>query len=143
MNPPSVLLDRTFLAAVADHADTNHDEAVATFRVLVDDFVEQRRLLVARTDHLTAVDNPDLFAPVDKLHVARQHLYAAANLRGEQLDPDLAITIVLIHRHRIRTVASFDERLAGYEITTLPAANSVAADTLGASAATYVGPASS
>jgi predicted nucleic acid-binding protein len=143
MNPPSVLLDRSFLGAVADPADANHDEAVATFRVLIDDFIEQRHLLVARADHLKAVANPDLFAPVDKLHVARQHLYAAANIRGAQLDPDLAITVVLIHRHRIRTVASFDERLAGYEVTTLPAANSVAPDTLGESAATQVRPGSS
>jgi predicted nucleic acid-binding protein len=130
MNPPSALLDRTFLAAVADPADPNHDEAVATFRTLIDDFVAQRRLLVARADHLAALAKPDLFAPIDKLHVARQHLYAAANLRGEKLDPDLAITLVLIRRYRIRTVASFDERLAGYAVTTLPSANADAPDAM-------------
>jgi predicted nucleic acid-binding protein len=122
MNPPSVLLDHTFLVAVADAGDINHDEAVAGYRSMLDDFVAQHCLLVARADHLIAVANPDLFAPIDKLHVARQHLHAAANLRSEQLDPDLAITLVLIHRQRIRTVASFDERFARYEITTLPMA---------------------
>ncbi len=123
MNPPSVLLDQGFLIAVADPGDANHDEAVAIYRALIDDFVAQRCLLVARTDHLTAVANAELFVAIDKLHVARQHLYAAANLRGEQLDPDLAITLVLIHRLRIRSVASFDERFAHYEVTTLPMAN--------------------
>jgi predicted nucleic acid-binding protein len=123
MNPPSVLLDHSFLVAVADAGDSNHDEAVASYRSLVDDFVAQHCLLVARADHLIAVANPDLFAPIDKLHVARQHVHAAANLRSEQLDPDLAITLVLIRRQRIRTVASFDERLARYEVTTLPVAN--------------------
>ena len=80
MNPPSVLLDHSFLTAVADTDDTNHDEAVAIYRALVDDFVEQRCLLVARADHLPQSTNPDLFAPIDKLHIARQHRNAADEL---------------------------------------------------------------
>lgn len=140
MNPPSILLDGSFLAAVADPGDINHDEAVTTYRALVDDFVEQRCLLVARADHLAATASPDLFAPVDNLHVARQHLYAAANLQSEQVDPDLAITLVLIHRHRIRTVASFDERLARYDfaVITSTAPNFVDPDTPPVSPATQV-----
>jgi predicted nucleic acid-binding protein len=120
MNPPSILLDVTFLAAVADTDDAHHDEAVALYRTMVDDFVEQRCLLVARADHLAAVDNPDLFAPVDKLHVARQHRSAADELvQHTAIDFDVAITLVLIRRSKIRKVATFDERLTVYDIDIL------------------------
>jgi predicted nucleic acid-binding protein len=117
MNPPSVLLDLSFLTSVADTDDANHDEAVAIYRTLIDDFVAQRHLLVARADHLAAVVNADLFASVDKLHVARQHRNAAEELRrGTPVDLDLAITLVLIHRCKVSKVATFDERLAPYDL---------------------------
>ena len=117
MNPPSVLLDLSFLIALADIDDTNHDEAVAIYRTLIDDFLAQRHLLVARADHLAAVDKADLFAPIDKLHVARQHRNAAEELiRGNPVDPDIAITLVLIHRMKVRRVATFDGRLAHYDL---------------------------
>jgi predicted nucleic acid-binding protein len=133
MNPPSTLLDVTFLAAVADTDDANHDEAVALYRTMVDDFVEQHCLLVARADHLAAVANPDLFAPVDKLHIARQHRNAADELvRNTGVDFDIAITLVLIRRSKIRKVATFDERLTVYEIDIVTSAalstSSVAAE---------------
>ncbi len=117
MNPPSVLLDHSFLAAVADIDDVNHDEAVAIYRAVIDDFVEQRCLLVARADHLAAVANDDLFASIDRLHVARQHRNAAEELmRGTGIDIDEAITLVLIHRTKVRKVATFDERLMHYDL---------------------------
>ena len=128
MNPPSVLLDLSFLTAVADTDDTNHDEAVAIYRTLIDDFLAQRHLLVARADHLSAVDNADLFAPIDKLHIARQHRNAADELiRGTPVDTDLAITLVLVHRLKIRKVATFDERLAAYELDFVAAGSTPAA----------------
>ena len=77
MNPPSTLLDRSFLSALVDANDDRHDEAVAIYRTLIDDFVTQRCLLVARADHLKALDSREVFAPIDKLHVARQHRTAA------------------------------------------------------------------
>jgi predicted nucleic acid-binding protein len=132
MNPPSVLLDLSFLSAVADPGNANHDEATAIFRRLIDDFVEERCLLVARADHLAVVANPDLFASVDKLHVARQHRNAADDLTEHTgVDLDVAITLVLIHRSKIRKVATFDERLTDYdfELVTPPTDASVAAET--------------
>jgi predicted nucleic acid-binding protein len=118
MDPPSYLLDRTFLVALADVDDPNHDEAKESYRRLIDDFVAQRCLLVARADHLASVDAPQLFAAVDKLHVARQHRNAAKKMvRASGIDLDLAITLVLIRRYKLRKVAGFDERFAGYDIT--------------------------
>jgi predicted nucleic acid-binding protein len=118
MNPPSVLLDHSFLVAVGDIDDVNHDDAVTTYQSLIDDFVEQRCLIVARADHLAAVaeqlSSNDLFAAVDKLHVARQHRNAAAELTARRgIGIDQAITLVMVHRLRIRRVVTFDEELAG------------------------------
>jgi predicted nucleic acid-binding protein len=117
MNPPSVLLDLSFLSAVANPADDNHDEAAVIYRTLIDDFVAERCLLVARADHLDAVANDDLFASVDKLHVARQHRNAADTLISRSgVDIDEAITLVLIQRSKVRKVATFDERLSQYDL---------------------------
>ena len=139
MNPPSVLLDHSFLAAVDHPGDANHDEAVARYRHMIDDFVEQRCLLVARADHLSAIGNAELFAPIDKLHVARQHRNAAAELvAGTGVALDEAITLVLLHRYRIRKVASFSQRFADFDAdlkVPIPV-NFVAATTLDASRAT-------
>jgi predicted nucleic acid-binding protein len=116
MNPPSVFLDHSFLAAVAHVDDDNHEAAVAKYRQLIDDFVAQRCLLVARADQLVAVGNRDLFAPVGKLHIARQHHNAAAELAARaDVGIDDAITLVLVHRYRIRKVASFSGRFTNFD----------------------------
>lgn len=142
MNPPSTLLDQSFLLAVVDADDENHDEAVAIYRHVIDDFVAQRILLVARADHLKAVDRPDLFAPVDKLHVARQHRTAAATLvERTGVGPDQAITLVLVQRYRIRKLATFDMQMQAYDIDIVDAepvdASVVGGDTTGASSVNH------
>ena len=98
---------------------------------LIDDFLAQRHLLVARADHLARVDKPDLFATIDKLYVARQHRNAATELiRGTPVDVDLAITLVLIRRSKVRKVATFDDRLTHYDLdfATAPPLDSVTAE---------------
>jgi predicted nucleic acid-binding protein len=63
------------------------------------------------------VANPDLFAAVDKLHVARQYRNAAdESFRHFEVDFDVAVTLVMVRRLKIRKVATFDERLAAYDI---------------------------
>jgi predicted nucleic acid-binding protein len=116
MNPPSTLLDFTFLWSVATADDSRHNEAVALYRQLIDDFVGLRCLLVARADHLVSVASPELFAPIDKIHIAKQHRTAASRIADPDVDSDLAITLVLLQRLRIEAVASFDDRLAGYDL---------------------------
>lgn len=121
MNPPSVFLDHSYLVAISDVDHPHHDDAVETYRTLVDDFVAQRCLLVARADHLQAVSSSgittDLFAAVDKLHVARQHRNAAADVTARNgVNIEVATTMVLLRRHRIRRVLSFDDHFAGYDV---------------------------
>lgn len=142
MNPPSVFVDQSFLAALEHTDDDNHDEAVARYRELIDDFVEQRCLLVARADHLATMTNHELFAPIDKLHVARQHRNAAAELVSRTgLDTDEAITMVLLHRCRIHKVVSFSPRFAHYDADAkVPVPNFVAANTSDETPATTLAP---
>ena len=141
MNPPSTLLDQSFLLAVVDADDEHHEHAVETYRELIDDFVAQRCLLVARADHLKAADSADLFAPIDKLHVARQHRTAAAALvERTGVGPDEAITLVLIQRYRVRKLATFDVQMMAYDIDIIDSASPhstyVGADTMGVTSAT-------
>ncbi|MGZ4672155.1 MAG: hypothetical protein ACXV8K_05755 [Ilumatobacteraceae bacterium] len=143
MNPPSILLDHSFLMAVRHPDDANHDEATSRYRALIDDFVEQRCLLVARADHLAAVGNRDLFAPIDKLHVARQHRNAATELGARTgVGIDDAITLVLVHRYKIRRVASFSQRFANFDddLKVAMPPNFVATNVLGTSTATTLAP---
>ncbi len=119
MNPPTTLLDHGFLVAVAEPTDEHHAEATDRYRQLIDDFVDQRCLLVARADHLDLVSQPDLFAPVAKMHVAKQHRAAAAAIVDDDLDSELAVTLVLLQRYRIHQVATFDERLAHCDLELL------------------------
>ena len=99
---------------------------------------------MARADHLSTVADRDLFAAVDKLHVARQHRNAADQVVARTgVDVDEAITLVMIRRSKVRKVATFDERLASYDIVTIGptapdrgASDIVADDTLDASTAT-------
>ena len=122
IDPPSTLLDHSFLLAIVDADDDNHDDAVAIYRTLIDDFVAQRCLLVGRADHIKALDHSDLFAPIDKLHVARQHRTAAATLvERTGIGPDQAITLVLFQRHRIRKLATFDVQMMAYDIDIITA----------------------
>jgi len=117
VNPPKILLDLSFLVAVRDHDDPHHHEAVAMFRPMIDDYLAQRAWLVARNDHLDTVGDPELFAVVEKLHVARQHRNAAADVVARNgTGMDEAITLVMVHRCRIRQVATFDERLDSFEL---------------------------
>jgi predicted nucleic acid-binding protein len=145
MDPPSTLVDQSFLLAIADADDDNHDEAVAIYRTLIDDFVAQRCLLVGRADHLKALDRPDLFAPIDKLHVARQHRTAAATLvERTGVGPDQAITLVLIQRYRIRKLATFDAQMMAYDIDIIdsasPSSTFAGADTMGATSTANLEP---
>jgi predicted nucleic acid-binding protein len=129
MDPPSYLLDKSFLVALADVDDPNHDEAKELYRGLIDDFVAQRCLLVARADHLAQVDSQQLFAATDKLHVARQHRNAAEKMvETFGIEMDLAITLVLVRRYKLRKVATFDDRFAGYDVTLIEPVASPASD---------------
>jgi len=124
MDPPKVLLERSFLHAVADSAHFNHQVAVTEYLDLVTQYEAEEILLVAVHTHLgelVGLDRKHVFAPVDRLWVGRQHHRAAARSLVAD-DPEFAITLVMAERHRVRTVASFDPRFCDYQLAVLPAA---------------------
>jgi hypothetical protein len=124
MDPPKVLLERSFLHAVAHASNPHHDVAASEYLALVERYEAAEILLVAVHTHLgelVGLDRKHVFAPVDRLWVGRQHRRAAARSRVAD-DTEFALTMVMAERHRVRTVATFDPRFQDYEITVLPAA---------------------
>lgn len=125
LDPPKVLLDRTFLAALTDPLDPNHERARLTYLRLLDEYEAEQVLLVATSDAAEPGLRRTLLAPVDVLHVAGQHRRAATRTRAD-LPADLAVDAVLCHRERIRRIATFDPRWAAFDVdlepTPLPSA---------------------
>lgn len=124
MDPPKVLLEQSFLHAVADSSNANHEAAAAQYLELVAQYEAEEILLVAVRTHLgelVGLDRKHVFAPVDRLWVGFQHRRAAARSLVAD-NPAFALTLVMAQRHRVRTVASFDPRFLDYELTVLPVA---------------------
>lgn len=124
MDPPKVLLERSFLHAVAHADDAGHEAAAAAYLDLVTQYEAQEVLLVAVHTHLgelVGLDRQHVFAPVDRLWVGRQHRRAATRSLVAD-DPEFALTLVMAQRHGVRTVATFDPRFHDYELAVLPAA---------------------
>lgn len=124
MDPPKVLLEKSFLHAVADSSNANHAAAATEYLDLVAQYEAEEILLVAVHTHLgelVGLDRSHVFAPVDRLWVGRQHRRAVARSRIAD-DAEFALTMVMAERHRVRTVATFDSRFLDYELTVLPVA---------------------
>ena len=123
IDPPKVLLERSFLQAVADHENPYHDAAATEYLDLVRRYAAAEILLVAVHTHLgelVGLDRRHVFAPVDRLWVGFQHRRAAARSQVAD-DPDLAITLVMAQRHRVRIIATFDARFDDFDIAIVPA----------------------
>jgi len=124
MDPPKVLLERTFLQAVTDPADGHHEQAVVQYRALVDQYETESILLVAvHTDlrDFAGLDRHHVFAPVDRLWVGFQHRRAVRRSAVAD-DPQFALTLVMAERHHVRTIATFDPRFLEFELTVVPVA---------------------
>ena len=123
MDPPSVLLEQSFLRAVADDLHEQHEVAAAEYRRLLAAYETEEVLLVAVSDHLrqyAGLDRQGRFAPVDRLWVGFQHRRVARRSAVAD-DFDFALTLVMAERHRVRTIATLDPRFAGYELIVVPA----------------------
>lgn len=125
MDPPKVLLEQSFLHALVETAHQHHAEAVERYRRLVDRYQREEVLLVAVAEHLGPFDHHHhdglrrhgVLAPVDGLHVAFQHRRATRRAaRNVDHDLDLALTLVMCERHKIRRVATFDQRFAQFDL---------------------------
>lgn len=125
MDPPVVLLEKGFMEAVVTDDHPAHTSAVAVYSSLVDDYEAERVLIRAIGAHLPSSGRPrrlGAFAPVEPLHVAGQHRRAVdLMLEGDDVaDPDHALTLVMLERHAIRTIATFDERYTAFDLEIVP-----------------------
>lgn len=125
LDPPTVLLDATFIAALTNHDEPFHGEAVATYADLLDRYERAEVLLGATSDALEPLAQSirtSLFSPVTTVTIAEQHRNAALDVAGPSAaDPDLATLLVILRREKIRCVASFDRRLDRFDIEIIPA----------------------
>jgi hypothetical protein len=126
MTPPTVLVERTFLDALAAPHHDRGDEVRARYLELVAAYERRELRLRARHDHLAEhhVDiRRRLFAPIEAIHVATQFRRQATRLEvpaemAGHVDHDLAVTLVVIRRERIGRVASL---LPVFDLLHLPA----------------------
>lgn len=136
MDPPKVLLEATFLAAVTDPDHPRHADCVVAYRELVQQFEDEKVLLVAVSDHLRDIDHPNglttgekvkwfvhrprvgVFAPVDPLYVGGQHRRAAAGTKVD--DPTVALTLVMCSRYGVRRIATLHEAYEAFDLDLLP-----------------------
>ncbi|MEY4174323.1 MAG: hypothetical protein RI900_1488 [Actinomycetota bacterium] len=136
MDPPKVLLEQTFLRAVADPAHPRHSDASVAYAGLVDAYEREELLLLAVGDHLRELDlgttpttrqrvswflhrpRRGLFAPVDPLYVGFQHRRAAARTAVDH--PAVALTLVMLSRHGVRRIATLDPAFEAFDLELSP-----------------------
>jgi predicted nucleic acid-binding protein len=109
--PPSVLLEGSFVFALAEPDSEWHAVARDLYPPLLDAF--ERNEIRLRALSVDIERHPQLrrtlFAPAEVIHVAPQHHRAAARLAdAEGITVDTALAVVLMQRERIRRIATFD-----------------------------------
>jgi hypothetical protein len=127
LTPPTVLLDLSFLQAVADPAHPHHDPATQQYTELVDRYQRNERRLRVRDDHLALVVGSDerarrtLFGPCETIHVAGQHHRGANRLRlPVEVPHDAAVTLVVLRREHIDEIATFQPEMRAFDLLVLP-----------------------
>jgi predicted nucleic acid-binding protein len=124
LDPPRVLLDPTFIAALTNHDEPFHADAVAEYADLLDRYERDEVLLAATSDSLRGIApnvRSSLFAPVEELRIAEQQRNASLDVYGPIAeDPDFATLLVVVHREGVAAVASFDTRFDHLDVPVLP-----------------------
>jgi hypothetical protein len=116
-----VLLDSSFVSALISEADPAHGAATRLYAQLVERYVDQSDRLCALSTVLRTIPRETrrtLLAPVATTHVARQHRSASSRIVGPT-PTDVALTLVMLQRERIRTVATTTKAYAGLDVEVL------------------------
>lgn len=123
LDAPQVLVEQSFLRALADPDHTDHARAAAEYLALVDQFERKELLLVAVSDHLAEFrgwTHRGPLAPLDRLWVGLQHRRAARRLvAATGLPHDVALTLVMCERHRVRRMATLDPTFGQFDLELL------------------------
>jgi predicted nucleic acid-binding protein len=129
LDPPRVLLDPTFIAALTNHDEPFHADAVAAYTELLDRYEREEVLLAATSDSLASITpnvRAALLAPVQAVVVAEQHRNVSLDVYGSSAeDPDFATLLVIVHREDVATVATFDSRFDRFDVDVVPSRSPV------------------
>ena len=133
LDPPQVLVERTALLALAQSDHSDHADVSAAYTRLLEQYRTEQILLVAVDRHLQVVaagpqatwrakywyflpPRVGRFAPIDPLRVGSQHQTVAARLAATVGDFDLALTLVMCQRERVRRMLTLDPRFAEFDL---------------------------
>ncbi len=122
LDPPKVLLEQSFLLALTDPMHEHHQTAVASYLELLDQYEREAVLLVTVSDHLRPWQpgrRHGVLAPVDVLHVGRQHRRVARRMVAEP-DFDVALSLTMCEREKVQRIATFDSRFRSYAVACMP-----------------------
>lgn len=118
MKLKSILIDRDFLAAVVDLDHPLHDQAVAIYQLLVDDYQAGAVRLFAPSTMLRVYPREvrrSTFAPIESMWVARQYRTAAAKTTAPSTD--IAMMLVLLQRERCWGIATTSAFYDQFDLT--------------------------
>ncbi len=123
MSTRSILLDNAFVAALADTGSASHACATSTYRTLIDGYTARTNRLFALSSTLAELPpeiRRSVLAPVETLWVSRQHRSAAQRVDAA-VPAHSALTLVMLARERIRTVATvaYEDGSTDYDDFTL------------------------
>lgn len=116
-----VMLDESFIDALLATDAPQHTAACELYSRLVDRYQAGTDRLYALSTVLGELPTEfrrNALAPVLRLNVARQHRSAAARM-GAELSPSTALTLVMMRRERVRTVAAASHAFDGLAIDVL------------------------
>ncbi|MET0143688.1 MAG: hypothetical protein ABW328_02740 [Ilumatobacteraceae bacterium] len=116
-----VFVDGTFLRALVDEGDPRHGAARAAFAPLLDAYERGDALLYSDAAAVAAAEEPrtlDVMRPGRLLAVRRATRRDATRLvaRRAELRLDQAVTLVLLRRHQIAEIATFDPLYEGFDV---------------------------
>jgi len=121
VSPRQVIIERTAVGALCDESNTLHGAVTEAFLGLLDDFENDRLLLVAVSDHLRPYRQWHQFrrggplAPVDTLHVGYQHRRAARRMTAVP-NFDQALTLVMCQRHKVTCMLTLDRYFSNFDV---------------------------
>jgi len=117
-----VLFDRGFIGAILNGESPDHARASAIYADVLVGYEGRTKRLFALSTVLADIPKPlrkAALGPVLATRVTGQHRRAAARIRTKGFDPELAVSLVMIKRERIRAVATLSHDYDTFDIAVL------------------------
>ena len=122
MSISGVLIDRGCIGAILNAESPDHARARAIYANLLVGYEARTKRLFALSTVLADIPKPlrkAALGPVLVTRVTGQHRRAAARIRTKGFDSELALSLVMIKRERIRAVATLSHDYDTFDIEVL------------------------